>query len=73
MQNVWIVGAGNAEGFKFGPVVGEYAANRIAGRDNEPELAAHYVFPKATYDDPPPPPPTATPAVASPPVIKRPP
>ncbi|NIQ57713.1 MAG: FAD-dependent oxidoreductase, partial [Gammaproteobacteria bacterium] len=26
LDNVWIAGGGSAEGFKFGPVVGEYVA-----------------------------------------------
>ena len=50
MENVWIVGAGSAEGFKFGPVIGEYAAGCIAGRNQEPELAAQYRIPTETYD-----------------------
>jgi sarcosine oxidase len=38
-SNVWIVGGGNAEGFKFGPVLGEYVAARVLGHDPEPGLA----------------------------------
>jgi sarcosine oxidase len=30
-ENVWLVGGGSGHGFKHGPVVGEYAAARIAG------------------------------------------
>ena len=54
MENVWIVGAGSAEGFKFGPVMGEYAANRIAGHDREPELAQQFAIPTAVYEATPP-------------------
>jgi glycine/D-amino acid oxidase-like deaminating enzyme len=50
-DNVWIAGGGSAEGFKFGPVVGEYTANRILGKDAEPELAELFAIPT----EPPPP------------------
>ncbi len=45
MSNVWILGSGMAEGFKFGPVIGEYAANRILCKDKEPQLAAGFSIP----------------------------
>lgn len=32
-DNVWLVGGGSGHGFKHGPVVGEYVANRIEGND----------------------------------------
>jgi glycine/D-amino acid oxidase-like deaminating enzyme len=38
-DNVWLVAGGSAEGFKFGPVVGEYAAQRITGVEGDPEVA----------------------------------
>ena len=50
MENVWIAGAGNSEGFKFGPVIGEYTAKRVLGRDDEPALAAHYRMPTEQYE-----------------------
>lgn len=31
-DNVWIAGGGSGHGFKHGPAVGEYLANRMAGR-----------------------------------------
>ena len=31
LNNVWIVGGGSGHGFKHGPVVGEYVAERLAG------------------------------------------
>lgn len=31
MENVWLAGGGSAEGFKFGPVLGEYIARRVLG------------------------------------------
>ena len=38
-DNVWFAGGGSAEGFKFGPVVGEYVAKRVAGLDTDAKLA----------------------------------
>ena len=49
MSNVWIVGSGMAEGFKFGPVLGEYAANRILCQDKEPALADAFRIPLQEY------------------------
>lgn len=37
-ENVWLAGGGSAEGFKFGPVVGELIAGRVLERDLHPEL-----------------------------------
>lgn len=60
MSNVWIVGGGNAEAFKFGPMIGNYTANRLLGRDTQPELAAGFSLGKEFEDTPPPAPPKAT-------------
>ena len=38
-ENVWLIGGGSSEGFKFGPVLGEYIARRIMGVEDDPELA----------------------------------
>jgi glycine/D-amino acid oxidase-like deaminating enzyme len=35
MKNVWLVGGGSGHGFKHGPFVGEYVAERIAGKGRE--------------------------------------
>jgi glycine/D-amino acid oxidase-like deaminating enzyme len=35
---VWIAGGGSGHGFKHGPVVGEYMADRVTGRPPVPEL-----------------------------------
>ncbi len=37
-DNVWLAGGGSAEGFKFGPVIGDYLAGRILGTETDPEL-----------------------------------
>lgn len=44
-DNVWLAGGGSAEGFKFGPVVGDYVAGRILGRAGDPELAEAFSIP----------------------------
>src|SRR5262249_24179044 len=38
-ENVWFAGGGSAEGFKFGPVVGEYIAKRVIGLEDNARLA----------------------------------
>ena len=38
-NNVWLLGGGSAEAFKFGPVLGEYIARRVLGVEDDPELA----------------------------------
>ena len=37
--NVWLAGGGSAEGFKFGPVIGEYVAKRVLGDEGDPAVA----------------------------------
>jgi sarcosine oxidase len=58
MSNAWIVAGGNSEGFKFCPVIGEYAAQRITGVDGDPKIAKAFRIPEKEYEPPAP----ATPA-----------
>lgn len=51
MQNVWITGAGSAEAFKSGPVIGEYIARRILGVEDDPELAEAFRIPEEVYEE----------------------
>jgi sarcosine oxidase len=51
-SNVWVAGCGNAEGFKMGPVVGEYVASRVLGRPTAPALDEQFRFPEVEYDPP---------------------
>jgi glycine/D-amino acid oxidase-like deaminating enzyme len=51
-RNVWVAGAGQAEGFKFAPLVGEYAARRIVGTTTDPALAVAFKFPTEEYEAP---------------------
>jgi glycine/D-amino acid oxidase-like deaminating enzyme len=44
-SNVWVAGGGTAEGFKFGPVVGEYIAKRVLGIEDDPILAKAFSLP----------------------------
>jgi len=50
LDNVWLAGGGSAEGFKFGPVLGEYIANRVIGEDHEPELAGQFTLKPDQFD-----------------------
>ncbi|MEP6730070.1 MAG: FAD-dependent oxidoreductase [bacterium] len=65
MQNVWLAGGGNAEGFKFGPVVGEYIAQRVLGDDGDATIAKRFRIPVKEYDPTPPPTPTPSPQIVA--------
>ena len=69
MSNVWIAGGGNAEGFKFGPVIGEYIAQRAVGEEGDPEIAKRFRIPAKEFDPTPPAPAPA--AAATPPPDTR--
>jgi sarcosine oxidase len=51
-RNAWIAGCGNAEGFKFGPVMGAYIAQRVLGDEGDADVAAGFRIPTDTYDEP---------------------
>jgi sarcosine oxidase len=50
LPNVWIAGGGNAEGFKSGPVIGEYVAKRVLGDDGDPSIAKRFRIPETEFD-----------------------
>ena len=52
-SNVWIAGGGSAEGFKFGPVVGDYTAKRVMGIEGDPAVAKGFRIPKEEFEEPP--------------------
>lgn len=54
LRNVWIAGAGNAEGFKQGPVIGEYIAKRVLGTQDDAEFDAQFAIPEEEYEETPP-------------------
>ena len=49
LDNVWLVGGGSYHGFKMGPVAGDYTAQRVVGRDRNPELAATFKIKTETF------------------------
>jgi glycine/D-amino acid oxidase-like deaminating enzyme len=53
MSNAWIVAGGNSEGFKFSPVIGEYAAQRILGVEGDAAVAKAFRIPEKEYEPPP--------------------
>jgi glycine/D-amino acid oxidase-like deaminating enzyme len=50
LENVWIAGGGSAEGFKLGPVIGEYIARRVMGRRTDPVLDAEFRLKEEKFD-----------------------
>jgi glycine/D-amino acid oxidase-like deaminating enzyme len=50
LENAWVAGVGQAEGFKFAPVVGEYAAWRVMGDSGDPALAEAFRMPTLDYE-----------------------
>ena len=57
-DNAWIAGMGQAEGFKFSIVLGEYIASRVIGKPGDPAIDEAFKLPTAGYD--------ATPADSTP-------
>lgn len=53
-ENTWIAGVGQAEGFKFAPVAGEYVAMRVLGNLGDPELVKAFKMPTEEYEVTPP-------------------
>lgn len=51
LSNVWIAGAGNAEGFKFGPVVGEYVAHRVLEAPTDAAVDKQFKIPAEDFDE----------------------
>jgi glycine/D-amino acid oxidase-like deaminating enzyme len=56
LDNVWIAGGGSAEGFKLGPVIGEYIARRVLNKETDPVLDHEFTLkeekfkPDQTFD-----------------------
>jgi len=47
LENVWLAGGGSAEGFKFGPMIGELIASRVLENDRFPELDENFRLPQS--------------------------
>ena len=52
-DNVWIAGCGNSEGFKMGPVLGEYIAKRVLAKPTDPKLDTAFKLTTQVYAAPP--------------------
>jgi glycine/D-amino acid oxidase-like deaminating enzyme len=52
MSNVWIAAGGNAEGFKFGLKIGDYASRRVMALPSDPTLDKLFTIPEKDYDPP---------------------
>jgi len=66
ITNLLIAGGGNAEGFKFGPVVGQYIAQRAMGDAGDPDFAKGFAIPEKDFEPPPPAPPQPAPTAKKP-------
>jgi len=53
-DNAWIAGLGQAEGFKFSIVLGEYIAKRVTGDAGDPAIAEAFRYPEKEYEPTPP-------------------
>lgn len=51
-ENVWLAGGGSGEGFKFGPVLGEYIAKRVLEYGYEPALAESFRLKEKEFTKP---------------------
>ena len=49
-DNAWIAGMGQAEGFKFSIVLGEYIASRVTGRTTDPVTDDAFRLPTQPYE-----------------------
>ena len=49
LDNVWLVGGGSGHGYKHGPVVGEYVADRVLGKDRNKELESVFRLKAQTF------------------------
>ena len=52
MSNVWIAAGGNAEGFKFGPKIGDYVAQRVMGVWADAAVNDVFKIPEKEYEPP---------------------
>jgi sarcosine oxidase len=51
-ENAWVAGAGQAEGFKCSPLIGEYATRRVLGQSTDAALDEAFKFPTEDYEAP---------------------
>jgi len=48
-DNAWVTGAGQAEGFKFAPLLGEFGAKRVLGEATDATLNEAFAFPTQDF------------------------
>lgn len=65
ITNLLIAGGGNAEGYKFGPVMGQYVAERALGDEGDPDFAKGFGIPEHDFEPQPAPPPAGAPPAPS--------
>lgn len=51
-SNVWIAAGGNAEGFKFGPKIGDYVAQRVMGVWQDTSVDTVFRIPEKEFEPP---------------------
>jgi sarcosine oxidase len=49
-ENAWIAGMGQAEGFKFSIVLGDYIASRVTGKKSDPTIDEVFRLPTQVYE-----------------------
>src|SRR6267142_2709016 len=49
LSNVWLVGGGSGHGYKHGIMLGDDVANRVVGKDKNPELAETFKLKDGTF------------------------
>ena len=52
LSNVWIAAGGNAEGFKFGPKIGDYVAQRVLGTWTDASVDQGFKIPEKEFEPP---------------------
>ncbi|HKO15367.1 MAG TPA: FAD-binding oxidoreductase, partial [Gemmatimonadaceae bacterium] len=52
LSNVWIAAGGNAEGFKFGPKIGDYVAQRVLGVWADASVNTVFKIPEKEFEPP---------------------
>ena len=52
MANVWIAAGGNAEGFKFGPKIGDYVSQRVLGVWADTSIDQYFKIPSKEFEPP---------------------
>ena len=49
LENVWLLGGGSGHGYKHGIMIGDYVAQRVVGKETDPELDATFRLKDDTF------------------------